>query len=154
MFIASMILTAVFMMVVFVLSGGGMTMVLDLPSVVIVGGFILIALSGAGLMKDFNRCFGIAFYGKRNYRLYEIKKSLLALKIAVGTALSGGLFGGVLGLVILAAHLDSSVANYSDMLLKSVGVALIPFLYASIFALLMFPIYGVVKKTAIEFMEK
>lgn len=62
MYIASMILTAVFMLWVFSWYGWSPWKILDISSIIIIAGILIIILFGTGLLKDFNRAFGIAFF--------------------------------------------------------------------------------------------
>lgn len=152
-FIASIILTVVFMVGVFISSGGNIVFLADFPSIIIIVGFMLMVIIGAGLMKDFNKAFGIAFFGKKDCRLTDIKKSLLAVKVSMISGMAGSMFAAILSVIIVFNYLTPG-EFFELMLMKNMAVAIIPILYASMYVLFMLPVYAVLKRKTIEYMEE
>lgn len=157
MFIASIILTVVFMVWVFSLSGWNPVYILDIPSAIVVFGIVIIVLLGTGLIKDFGRAFRIAFYDKKDYKLTDIKKSTFAVKLAMISVMVNGFMATVFNLFMFGAVSDSfQYTTEIDMAMAlfsmNISVSILPMFYSVFFALLMLPVYGVLKRRSIEYM--
>lgn len=73
---------------------------LDSPELFLFVLFVVIVVAGAGLIKEFNRALKISFIRKKDYTISDMKKSLLAVKIAVYSGLVFGGFTFAVGLIM------------------------------------------------------
>ena len=117
---------------------------LDSITFITVFGTSLLLLLVSGNIGNFARAFGI-WYGRGEYAVSDVKKSLTALQLAMRGNLLSGVFIALVGLVAVLGNLDTP-----ETLGPNVSVALLSILYGVMANLLLLPVEGSLKKVLLK----
>lgn len=129
------------LLVVIVLAGwifvgnGGLMMVLDIPSIILLLGLVLSLLAASGLMKDFLRVFRVVKGKNASFTTTELKKSLLAIRLTLKLLLGSGVFGTLTGAIFILAQ-AKDISNIP----AAFSVSGIILLYAILLWLILLPL--------------
>lgn len=132
------------------LPGGWETMLIDLPSLLLLLLVTFPILIMSGLGKDFINALHLFLGKQKKGSLAERKKAVEAVDLAMRALRNGGIFTVILQTVsyfAMASSLDTT-KWYADL-----AALFIPLLYAYMFNLLLLPIRGRLNKEIIEYMS-
>lgn len=121
----------------------------DLPSIIVILAFCIPMLMASGLLPDLLRSFRIMGQKVNTWSLLELRKTDIALKLAVRLLLLSGILGSLIGIIGLA----SSLTNMSR-LGPNVAVALLTLFYSLLLILMLMPIQARVKAIMITMSEE
>jgi len=139
------------LLVVIVLAGwifagnGGLMVVLDIPSILLLLGLVLSLLAASGLMKDFLRVFRVVKGKTSVFTRTELEKSLLAVRLTMKLLLGAGVFGTMTGAIFIFAQ----VSEISSMP-KALSVSGIILLYAILLWLILLPLQSHLESRLLE----
>jgi len=139
------------LLVVIVLAGwifagnGGLMVVLDIPSILLLLGLVLSLLAASGLMKDFLRVFRVVKGKTSVFTRTELEKSLLAVRLTMKLLLGSGVFGTMTGAIFIFAQ----VSEISSMP-KALSVSGIILLYAILLWLILLPLQSHLESRLLE----
>jgi len=139
------------LLVVIVLAGwifagnGGLMVVLDIPSILLLLGLVLSLLAASGLMKDFLRVFRVVKGKTSVFTRTELEKSLLAVRLTMKLLLGTGVFGTMTGAIFIFAQ----VSEISSMP-KALSVSGIILLYAILLWLILLPLQSHLESRLLE----
>jgi len=129
---------------------GWITMIWDVPSLLMLAFITLPVLLASGLGKDFLNAFRL-FFGKKEYsRLAERKKAIEALDVAIKSLRAGGIITVLLQFIGIC-----NVLKEFDILKwqANMAVLLLPLVYAYMLNLLLLPIKSRLSKEVIDYMN-
>ena len=110
---------------------------LDIPSLIIILLFDSMMLISAGLTRDFNNAFRMAFANGKEKGLSEIKRAIEAVVLVRKTTLTAGGFGMIFGLIMVIVI--GQLANL-ELLGPNLAVASLTLLYALAIELVLLPL--------------
>lgn len=128
--------------------GSLLLMCIDLPSVIILLILCVPVLLSAGLFRDFNNAFAIALSKKKIARITEMKRAMEAVDLTMKTLLFGGGFIFIFSLIIVLRNLE-----VPEMLGPNIAVAMLTFIYAIGFNIILLPIKSKLNIRMTEFMQ-
>jgi flagellar motor component MotA len=112
----------------------------DLPSIIIILVFSVSMLMASGLLGDLIRGFKIMGKKENTYTALELRKTDIAVGLAIKLLLLSGVLGSLIGVVAMLSSLsDMSVFG------KNLAVALLTLLYALLLVFILLPIRAKVK---------
>ncbi len=128
---------------------GGLTAMLDVPSLVIPILMVAVIIGAAGLSKDFLRGLKSAVSKENIYTVKELKRTRLSLKLALWTLLLSGLGTTLIGWVALLSFI-SDPANLNS----AFSVSMISFTYSIFMMILLLPVDFKIRCIILELEEK
>ncbi len=117
----------------------------DLPSLIMLILICIPLLISAGLIKDFNNAFGIAFGRKKDAGLNELKRAAEALTLTIKTLMCGGILIFLMSMITILHTLSTP-----QSLGPKLSIAIISLIYAFIFSLLLLPLRSILNIRIIE----
>lgn len=147
--ILAVILSAVGMAAVSQMGIGGIVCYFDLISLLDLLIITIPILLSSGLGKDFNRAFGFALGGKKAESLFVLRRAKEAVELVRKTLLFAGGFASL----FLAVLVLREVGDFSA-LGQNLAVAMLDFLYAVAFNLLLLPISTRLEVKIEEYMQE
>jgi len=139
------------LLVVIVLAGwifagnGGLMVVLDIPSILLLLGLVLSLLAASGLMKDFLRVFRVVKGKTSVFTRTELEKSLLAVRLTMKLLLGSGVFGTMTGAIFIFAQVSEIFS-----MPKALSVSGIILLYAILLWLILLPLQSHLESRLLE----
>jgi len=124
---------------------GGIFYLFDIPSFIVVFGISIPLFGITGLWNDFRRAIKIAYSKENLYEIYELKKSLLAIKAFQVLLIFSGLYGTIIGFIGILQG-DYRPNNF----LPLISVSLITLFYSITAILLMIPISYRIKSLILD----
>ena len=128
---------------------GTPTAFVDLPSIIAILAFCIPMLMASGLFTDFLRGFSIMGQKVNTCSLLELRKTDIALKLAVRLFLLSGILGSLIGIIGLASSLSAL-----SRLGPNLAVALLTLFYSILFILILMPVQAKVKAILITLDEE
>ena len=112
---------------------------IDFPSIVLIIGFTIPILMASGLLGDFMKGFKVMSEKENSFTALELKRMLIANKLAISLILLSGIMGSIIGGIGILTHLDNLQIG------PSLAMAVLTFFYAIIFTVLFIPIQAKIK---------
>lgn len=122
---------------------------MDLPSLLLILLLTIPMLFASGLFKDFLRAFPIAVSKKKEYSVYEMKRSALAMQMMMRLVMYAGVFSTFVALVLVLGGLDTP-----ETLGPNVAVAMLTILYAVMIDMILLIFHTMVKSRLLDLSEK
>lgn len=135
MYLISVVAVVVVSGLMLMMGQGSAVWFLDIPSLIIILLFDSVMLISAGLTRDFNNAFRMAFANGKEKGLSEIKRAIEAVVLVRKTTLAAGGFGMIFGLIMVMGQL----ANL-ELLGPNLAVASLTVLYALAIELVLLPL--------------
>ena len=135
MYLISVVAVVVVSGFMLMIGQGSAVWFLDIPSLIIILLFDSMMLISAGLTRDFNNAFRMAFATGKEKGLSEIKRAIEAVVLVRKTTLTAGGFGMIFGLIMVIGQL----ANL-ELLGPNRAVASLTLLYALAIELVLLPL--------------
>ncbi len=135
MYLISVVAVVVVSGFMLMIGQGSAVWFLDIPSLIIILLFDSMMLISAGLTRDFNNAFRMAFANGKEKGLSEIKRAIEAVVLVRKTTLTAGGFGMIFGLIMVIGQL----ANL-ELLGPNLAVASLTLLYALAIELVLLPL--------------
>lgn len=118
----------------FILTNGYLAF-LDIPTFIVLISFFVPMMFSSGLHKDFARAFNIIATKSNSYTTIELKKSLIAIGLAIKLILVSGFLLSIIGFVAMLSQLSDP-----SQLGPSLAVAILSILYSLFTTILFLPI--------------
>ncbi len=130
------------------LAGGGLSVLVDVPSLIMLVAVGIPTLLASGLGRDFLAAFRLALGKGQQAGLEEWKRALQAVRIFMQTMQYGGMFFMLTAMVNILIFVDDT-----SLIPANVGVGLVVLLYAYVLKLLLLPIQSRLEVGIIEYMK-
>ncbi len=126
-----------------------LVMYFDIPSVILLIILCIPMLLAAGLLRDFNNAFAIALSKKKIASITEIKRAIEAVELTMKSLMYGSIFTFLFSLIIILRCVDSL-----QLLAPNFSVAILTFIYAIGFNMLLLPIKAKLNIKMTEYMQE
>lgn len=112
---------------------------IDVPSIVLIVGFTIPIVMASGLLGDFLKSFKVMSEKENSFTALELKRMLIANKLAITLVLLSGLMGSIIGGIGILSHLDSLQIG------PSLAMAVLTLFYALVLTVVLVPIQAKIK---------
>lgn len=112
---------------------------IDFPSIVVILGFTIPILMASGLLGDFAKGFKVMGEKENSFTALELKRMLIANKLAITLILLSGIMGSIIGGIGILSRLENMQIG------PSLAMAVLTFFYAIVFTVLLIPIQAKIK---------
>lgn len=112
---------------------------IDVPSIVLIVGFTIPIVMASGLLGDFLKGFRVMSEKENSFTTLELKRMLIANKLAITLVLLSGLMGSIIGGIGILSHLDSLQIG------PSLAMAVLTLFYALVLTVVLVPIQAKIK---------
>ena len=138
-----------FLVVLTIIMWGGVAAIgyfIDIPILIYFFAITILVMGMTGMLRDFTKAFSLAIKKIASTDVYQLKKSILAVKTAIVTINVVGLLSFCIGSVTSFRALSDAVDVFGHYVL----VAILSVIYALVVTLLLIPIYMRLKRKLIE----
>ena len=123
---------------------------IDAPLLMYTAGIIVCVLLASGMLKDFIKAFTLIRKKTVDTEIGQIRKSMMAVKMAIVTANIAGILATLSGVIPSLAYMVQLENTGVRHLMLWISVAMLSICYGLIFTLIMIPVYMRLKAKIIE----